>query len=183
MTPKASQREKRLSIMEQPNSSMTVQHSRTWCAEGNIVEQRLKSGLAALSGKELLLGNCAVKQFRRSLRGSFLRGGYNISLHVPLAAPAPAPTPPPPTLFFLFSSTGPTSVSPFASPYPGPPHRNTQANVLATPGADRPFVSARTNSMSRGLATDIFYFGHKMSEHAARRLGLTMLRRVLLLSC
>ena len=30
-----------------------------------------------------------------SLRGSLLKGGYNNSLHVPLAVPTPAPTPPP----------------------------------------------------------------------------------------
>ena len=33
--------------------------------------------------------------FRHSLRGSLLKGGYNNSLHVPLAVPTPAPTPPP----------------------------------------------------------------------------------------
>ena len=34
-------------------------------------------------------------QIRHSLRGSLLKGGYNNSLHVPLAVPTPAPTPPP----------------------------------------------------------------------------------------
>ena len=38
--------------------------------------------------------------FRHSLRGSLLKGGYNNSLHVPLAAPTPAPTPLPLTPFF-----------------------------------------------------------------------------------
>ena len=31
---------------------------------------------------------------RHSLRGSLLKGGYNNSLHVPLAVPTPTPTPP-----------------------------------------------------------------------------------------
>ena len=59
--------------------------------------------------------------FRHSLRDSLLRGGYNNSLHVPLAVPTPAPTPPLCPPFFLFSSTSPTPLHPFTSPYPRPP--------------------------------------------------------------
>ena len=36
-----------------------------------------------------------VPEFRHSLRGSLRKGGYNNSLHVPLAVPTPTPTPPP----------------------------------------------------------------------------------------
>ena len=63
----------------------------------------------------------------------------------PPPIPTPAPTPPPSPPFFIFSSTGPTPLSP--SPRTGPPpqcplppNRNTQANALATPGANYPLV-------------------------------------------
>ena len=62
-------------------------------------------------------------------------------LHVPLggsySCPHPSPWPP----FFLFSSTGPPPY-PLHLPLPRPPNRNTQANALATPGANYPLVSA-----------------------------------------
>ena len=80
--------------------------------------------------------------FRHSLRGSLLRGGYNNSLHVPLAVPTPAPPLPPEPPFFLFSSTGPTPYTPSPPPAQAPPNRNTQANALATPGVNYPLVSA-----------------------------------------
>ena len=81
-------------------------------------------------------------ELRHSLRGSLLRGGgYNNSLHVPLAVPTPAPHPlPPDPLFFLFNSTGPHPPTPLHLPLPRPPDRNTQANELATPGVNYPLV-------------------------------------------
>ena len=60
-----------------------------------------------------------TEPIRHLLRGSLLRGGYNNSLHVPLVAPTPAP-PLPLTPFFLFSSTAPTPLPPFTSPYQAP---------------------------------------------------------------
>ena len=51
------------------------------------------------------------------------------------------PHPCPLTPVSLFSYTGPTSLPPFTSPYLGPPHRNTQANALASPGANYPLMS------------------------------------------
>ena len=50
-----------------------------------------------------------------SSRGSSLKGGYNNSLHVPLAVPTPALNP-----FFLFSSTRPSPLRPLTSANPGP---------------------------------------------------------------
>ena len=84
-------------------------------------------------------------------QGSLLKGGYNNSLHVPLAVPTAAPTPPPWTPFFLISSTGPTSLPPFTSPYPGPPNRDTRANALATPSANYPLVIAWNNRCHRSM--------------------------------
>ena len=89
----------------------------------------------------------AIENFRHSLRGSLLKGGYNNSLHVLLAVPTPAPTPPPNPLFSSLAPQAPPS-TPFTPPLhpppppPQPPNRNTQANALATPGANYPLVSA-----------------------------------------
>ena len=63
------------------------------------------------------------------------------------------PHPCPLTPVFLFSYTGPPSLPPFTSPYLGPPNRNTQANALATPGANYPLMSERVSlSMSLSLS-------------------------------
>ena len=59
--------------------------------------------------------------FRPSLRGGLLKGGYNNSLHVPLAIPTPAPTPPPDPLFSSLAPQAPPPYPPSPPPTQGPP--------------------------------------------------------------
>ena len=73
---------------------------------------------------------------RHSLRGSLLKGGYNSSLHAPLAVPTPAPTLSL-TPFFSLATQAPPPYPPSPPPTQAP-NRNTQANALATPGANYP---------------------------------------------
>ena len=92
----------------------------TWlaprCLElGFRVRMRLRTPCSTLSG------------FRRSLRGSLLRGGAATIACTYLWRFLLLPSPPP---------------TPLHLPLPRPPNRNTQANALATPGANYPVVGA-----------------------------------------